>query len=537
MRKRIFLVLILFVTLLGLVSPCLAQDPVILDNVDAYVVVLNDGRMNVLYTLIFTEREDGRDRIRELGPFPQDHTIVSASGQGPDGAFSVNLSGGPEYYQVNFERPTRRNQQYEVAIRYTVDRSVFDETTIKGDPYRIIGWAPFQWGLPIARQEIRYVLPIELPEGVTEAEQVTDEIVDATGLIVEDTSAFDRWVYFATPDETTGKAWLSIFVREDDLPPEAHMMPRFYLPAQAITTTRETPIPLTQATPVLTPTAEGVLGSTRAAAGLTLCVGSFVTLIVLGLLLWALRKREPKPQYEPPEIEIETFQTPGVVPDLNAIETAFYMGNSTKTVTLIVLALEQKGVVNVVNYHPLQMEILKPDADVAPYEQALLDAIQEDGTIDKQKIPQILEAVSAAVQPKMWNADPEATRRTYQRRIESAWEEYEREQRREPHPRRMPNYMPWIILSDRRLTPRPATAASPSATGREPGPLARAAGEAVAPMERMADNLTRSVEEAMTGIVTRIEQAFGQGEGTEAGYDACHSACHSACVHDACHSA
>ena len=108
---------------------------------------------------------------------------------------------------------------------------------------------------------------------------------------------------------------------------------------------------------------------------------------MLVLLVWALRKRKPKPAYEPPEIEIETFQTPGVVPDLNAIETAFYMGNSTKTIALIVLALEQRGVVNIVNRTPLQMEVLQPDAELAAYEKALVEAIQEDGTLDKAKIP------------------------------------------------------------------------------------------------------------------------------------------------------
>src|SRR4030042_5701092 len=116
-----------------------------------------------------------------MAPFPSSHTIVSSSGQGPDGAFTATLSGGPQFYQVNFERSTRQGQQYKVLVRYTVDRSVFDETTFEGKEYRVIGWAPFEWALPIQRQEIRYILPIELPPGITEAEQVTDAIVDATG--------------------------------------------------------------------------------------------------------------------------------------------------------------------------------------------------------------------------------------------------------------------------------------------------------------------------------------------------------------------
>ena len=126
------------------------------------------------------------------------------------------------------------------------------------------------------------------------------------------------------------------------------------------------------------------------------------------------------------------------------------MGNSAKTIALIVLALEQRGIVNMINQAPLQLEVLKPDAtDLASYEKVLLGAIQEDGTLDKNQIPAVLEAVSQVVQPKMWNADPKATRETYQRRIDTAWEEYERDWRTRPPTAPMPNYVPWIILNDR----------------------------------------------------------------------------------------
>jgi len=147
------------------------QYPVSLDLVDVYVVVLQDGRLNVRYSLTFTELESaGRDRIRELGPFPDGHAITGTSGTGPDGSFDVSLSGSGPVYQVDLGLITERNEQYTVQVNYTVNRSVFDATEVKGESYRVIGWAPFEWGLPIERQELRYVLPIELPEGVTEAE-------------------------------------------------------------------------------------------------------------------------------------------------------------------------------------------------------------------------------------------------------------------------------------------------------------------------------------------------------------------------------
>ena len=227
-------------------------DPISLDGIENYVVVLSDGRLDVRYTITFTELEAaGRERFRELGQFPQPHTVTDAYGMGPDGRFPVSLSGGPTAYAVNFGIKTERNSQYKVHIRYTVDRSVFDETSIGGQPYRAIGWAPFQWSLPIAYQEIRYILPVELPADVTAAEQVTDALVNEAGLVVNNADSFDRWVYFSTPDEASGKNYLSILVAETNQPAMAQMIPAFFLPGGSITVTRETPIPLDRPTPAV----------------------------------------------------------------------------------------------------------------------------------------------------------------------------------------------------------------------------------------------------------------------------------------------
>jgi len=75
--------------------------PVRLERIENYVVVLNDGRLDIRYSLTFTELEaQGRNEIRELGPFPQPHVILSSEGEGPDGTFSVDLKGGPSTYRV-----------------------------------------------------------------------------------------------------------------------------------------------------------------------------------------------------------------------------------------------------------------------------------------------------------------------------------------------------------------------------------------------------------------------------------------------------
>ena len=117
-RIAVACLLLVLLVLAGGALPVWAADPVRLDLVEAYVVVLNDGRLNVRYTLTFTELEAGRTKITQMGPFPSSHTIVSASGEGPDGAFTVTLSGGTEYYQVNFEKSTRKGQQYKIGALY-----------------------------------------------------------------------------------------------------------------------------------------------------------------------------------------------------------------------------------------------------------------------------------------------------------------------------------------------------------------------------------------------------------------------------------
>ncbi len=195
-KTRLVILIALLASVLwgGMVS-VRAADPVTLNLVKAYVVVLNDGRLDVKYSLTFTEHES-RDKISNLGPFDTPHTIVSSQGSGPAGPFVVTLAPGDKanYYRLNFERPTRAGEQYTVEVRYTVDRSVFDTTTVKDREYKAIGWAPFQWDLPIEKLELDYVLPIEIPSDITQPEQVTDEVVDATGLLVEDTSQYDRWI-------------------------------------------------------------------------------------------------------------------------------------------------------------------------------------------------------------------------------------------------------------------------------------------------------------------------------------------------------
>ncbi len=547
MRKGwlLLIVLALWVTA-GLTAR--AQAPVTINRSEFYVVVLQDGRLDIRYSLTFTEHE-GRDRIREIGPFGAGHRLIAAAGEGPDGAFAVDLEpAGNQTYAAVFEHPTYPGGQYTVTIRYAIDRPAFDATAVDGKPYRALAWAPFQWSLPIEEAVLQFIFPIELPAEVDQPEEVTDALVDASGLVVGDIATFDRWVYFPTPDKASGKNWLSLYLLRRNLPANEPLRPIFYLPASAVPGTAETSIPLGQTgvpTVAPQPTAQVIRLTEKEvcpAVGVICGAVGVVAALVTTLVVLLVRRRRPQ-VYEPPEIEIETFETPGVVPDLEAVEAAFYLGNSAKTIALIVLGLEQQGVVTVLNRHPLQLEVTRPNADLKPYEKALIDAILPDGTLDQSQVTRIMEAVAAAVRPKIWNADPAATRESYERRIREAQADYEREWRERRRPMTWPEvarrpYAPWVIIGHAPTggTGRPSTESQAG-----PSPLAQAAEEAVRPLESFAGEVTQGIERSLSRVAQQVESGvdrlFGRqgASGEQAGYDACHSAClsacHSACVH------
>ncbi len=235
-------------------------------------------------------------------------------------------------------------------------------------------------------------------------------------------------------------------------------------------------------------------------------------------------------EYQAPEIEIETFAQPGVVPDLDAIEAALYIGDTAKVITLVIMALSQRGVLTALNRRPLQLEVTNPDLEMADYERALVAGIADDGTLPQATIERVMALLSARLQKKMWNADPEATRETYRRRAEEAWDDHRRQDPAHRWDWDHPAF-PWIILAPSYRPYRPVPVAvtrGPTSleTLRE-SPLVGAADQVAGVLEGAADNITTRAEGLATSATHFLDRLAGR---EDAGYDACHSACHSACV-------
>jgi len=93
LNVRLACVSIVVAALLALSAPAAAQDPISLDQVSSYVVVLQDGRLDVRYTVTFTELQSGGlNKFAAVGRFLTPLEFVSGEGTGPDGSFDVTVS-------------------------------------------------------------------------------------------------------------------------------------------------------------------------------------------------------------------------------------------------------------------------------------------------------------------------------------------------------------------------------------------------------------------------------------------------------------
>ena len=223
----------LLLTSLALATTAYAAGPPELTLVDSQVTVKQDGSLDVKYSLTFHEL-DSRDRINTLGPLDSGHKILDAHIEHDGQETDVRLSSkGGGFYTIPFGFTTQAGQDYTLYVHYTVP-SRLDQTVVDNVNYRVLAWSPVQWSLPIKEQVVRYILPYELPAEVKEAEQVTDELVDQSRIIVNESTikSFDRWVYYPTPDETTGKVWLSIYIAKQNVPTQYHFLTQVFFPEE-----------------------------------------------------------------------------------------------------------------------------------------------------------------------------------------------------------------------------------------------------------------------------------------------------------------
>ncbi|MCP4132223.1 MAG: hypothetical protein GY754_14725, partial [bacterium] len=230
MIRAIILLTIFLVPVIG------SAAPVTIEETKYHVTILKDGKCEVLYQLTFTEHQ-GRDRIRTIGQFIEPMTFIETYGKFGAKRFKVRMeSKGNAFYAAVFGLTTGIGKKYTVYFRYRIDKSVLDNTTYNNKPYSAFWWAPVQWSLPIKKQTVQIILPIEIPAKYRKAHQIKDALVNKHGVVVDTpiVKAHSRWVYY--PSKWKGKNYLSIHAEKLNLSVQERESLKFYIPKNTLET-------------------------------------------------------------------------------------------------------------------------------------------------------------------------------------------------------------------------------------------------------------------------------------------------------------
>ncbi|PKL15591.1 MAG: hypothetical protein CVV49_20660, partial [Spirochaetae bacterium HGW-Spirochaetae-5] len=226
---------VLLIVLLPFISLQLYSAPVTIEETKFHCTILQDGKLEVLYTIIFTEHEH-RDRIRSIGAFIEPMTIIESWGEVDGRKFRTSMtSNGGGYYAAVFDRETVTSKKYTVNIRYRVDTSMTSPTRYNERNYAAFWWPPVQWDLPIKKQTVQIITPVEIPKSIKKAEQIKDDLVNRSGVIVNSdvVESNDRWVYY--PSLWKNKNYLSIHAEKINLVPKYKQNVNFFFPAELLT--------------------------------------------------------------------------------------------------------------------------------------------------------------------------------------------------------------------------------------------------------------------------------------------------------------
>ena len=236
LKRRAGKLALLFLLLVSLIVPArtYAAGAPTVKEFNSYCIVQSDGTLYVKMDLIFLETES-RSQIRKMGPFDSGHTLVKHSLSDGTNVIKTNFSEtDTNFYQIGFDQSTTSGKTYTLHVEYTVDHDITGRSKAG---IRDVGWSPFQWELNIGKIVVQMVLPVELSSNINKPEDVTQKIVDSTGVTADNKlkSNYDRFIYFVTPDDRTGKKYLSVWAQKNDAPSMFHPQVNMFVPEKYFT--------------------------------------------------------------------------------------------------------------------------------------------------------------------------------------------------------------------------------------------------------------------------------------------------------------
>jgi hypothetical protein len=160
-------------------------------------------------------------------------------------------------------------------------------------------------------------------------------------------------------------------------------------------------------------------------------------------------QKKRKMQYLPPTLAVEGT---GVKRGLTAVEAAILLeAPLNKVVTMILFGLVKKGVVTVESEKPLRVKAmadLPKDAKLWYYERRFLEAIKDNGTMDENKLHDLVIDLIGDVNKKLTGFSRKETAAYYKDIAARAWEQVEAAQTPEVLGQRWGDGFEWTMLED-----------------------------------------------------------------------------------------
>jgi hypothetical protein len=418
---------LLVVLLLGLVCipyipGVIAQRQYFLDQEWAQVWINSDGSIDLFYNVSLTLDFGQEINWVSIGQPKGDFTIGSAEDEFGNVLETDDISSGSDYkVRVNLDSPLQAGQTIWFTLITNVAHMIYEDQTIPGNDGMEF---TLSWFSEATIQDARVL--IVLPPNVSENEVKTGSIL---------------WSNIQYEDDR-----LAVYWEKQNLIPDEKFTVGVSYPKQ-----------------------EGWTAFTQGSDGL----GNFletllmfgVPLLVLGifiLVFFVLIISRKKP-YTKPTIGVECL---GIVRGLTAVEASYLLDlKPPKIVTEILYSILKKRAVWVENTSPsLRFRILEPflnktGTDENPlryYEIDFLNAINDDGSLDEEKLAETIMYVQSTVEEKLKGYCRRDTVDYYRKIVEKAWDQVEAAGTAEVMSKAYDEQLLWLFL-DPKVTDRTQT--------------------------------------------------------------------------------
>ena len=386
-KSSVFLVLLFVgVVCISFVPGVVGQRQYFFGQEWATVWINEDGSIDLFYNVSLTLDAGEEINWISIGQPKGDFFVGSAVDQFGNTLSAVDISSGNDYkVRVNLDSPLQAGQTVWFTLLTNVAHMIYDDETNPGNDGMNF---TLSWFSEAVIEDARVL--IVLPPGVSESEVKTGSI------------------FWSNVQYEDGR--LAVYWEKQNLMPDERFTVGVSYPKQ-----------------------EGWTSFTEGSDGLGNFLEAFWPLLVFGVIgvvfvFFAFRKRP----YTKPTMGIECL---GVVRGLTAVEASYLLDlKPPQIVTEILYSVLKKRAVWVENTFPsLRFRILKPFLDktgtaenpLRYYEIDFLNSINDDGSLDEEKLASTITFVQSTVEEKLKGYCRRDTVDYYRKIVEKAWGQVE----------------------------------------------------------------------------------------------------------------